>query len=98
MGGKWLVLLSEIAPGLKRAAIMFNPDIAVASVYMPSLETAARSLKIVPITAGVRSDVEIETAIIAVGREPGGGLVECALRSVPPTPRYPSRIDLYARP
>ena len=28
LGGKWLELLSEIAPGLKRAAIMFNPDIA----------------------------------------------------------------------
>jgi putative ABC transport system substrate-binding protein len=27
LGGKWLELLSEIAPGLKRAAIMFNPDI-----------------------------------------------------------------------
>jgi putative ABC transport system substrate-binding protein len=26
LGGKWLALLSEIAPGLKRAAIMFNPD------------------------------------------------------------------------
>src|SRR6516225_2821762 len=26
LGGKWLQLLSEIAPGLKRAAIMFNPD------------------------------------------------------------------------
>jgi putative tryptophan/tyrosine transport system substrate-binding protein len=26
MGGKWLELLSEIAPGLKRAAIMFDPD------------------------------------------------------------------------
>jgi putative ABC transport system substrate-binding protein len=26
LGGKWLELLSEIAPGLKRAAVMFNPD------------------------------------------------------------------------
>src|SRR5262245_14659611 len=26
LGGKWLELLSEIAPGLKRAALMFNPD------------------------------------------------------------------------
>ena len=26
LGGKWIELLSEIAPGLKRAAIMFNPD------------------------------------------------------------------------
>jgi putative ABC transport system substrate-binding protein len=73
--GKWLELLSEIAPGLKRAAIMFNPDSVPISVYMPSFETAARSLKVVRIIAPVHSDVEIETAIIALGREPGGGLV-----------------------
>ena len=54
---------------------MFNPDFAAASVYMPSFETAARSLKVVPIIAPVHSDAEIETAIIALGREPGGGLV-----------------------
>jgi putative tryptophan/tyrosine transport system substrate-binding protein len=74
MGGKWLELLSEIAPGLKRAAIMFNPDTINASLYLPSLEAAAQSLKVVPIIAHVHSDVEIETAI-ALGREPGGGLV-----------------------
>jgi putative ABC transport system substrate-binding protein len=75
LGGKWLELLSEVAPRLKRAAIMFNPDIPPASVYVPSVETAARLLKVVPTIAPVRSDVEIETAIIALGREPGGGLV-----------------------
>jgi putative ABC transport system substrate-binding protein len=75
LGGKWLELLSEIAPGLKRATIMFNPDRAIASAYMPSLETAARSLKVALITAPVHSDVEIEKAIIDLGREPGGGLV-----------------------
>jgi putative ABC transport system substrate-binding protein len=76
LAGKWLELLSEIAPGLKRAAIMFNPDINPVSVYfMPSFETAARSLKVEAITAPVHDDVEIETAIIALGREPGSGLV-----------------------
>jgi putative ABC transport system substrate-binding protein len=75
LGGKWLELLSEIAPGLKRAAIMFNPVALTSTSYMPSFETAARSLKVVPIIAPVHSDVEIETAIIALGREPGGGLV-----------------------
>jgi putative ABC transport system substrate-binding protein len=75
LGGKWLELLSEIAPGLKRAAIMFNPDTAFVSTFMPSFEMAARSLKIAPIIAPVHSDVEIETAIMALGREPGGGLV-----------------------
>jgi putative ABC transport system substrate-binding protein len=54
---------------------MFNTDNAAASVFMPSIETAARSLKVVPITAPVHSDAEIETAITALGREPGGGLV-----------------------
>jgi putative ABC transport system substrate-binding protein len=75
LAGKWLELLSEIAPGLKRAAIMFNPDFPPVSAFMPSLETAARTLKVVPITAPVHSDAEMETAVIALGREPGGGLV-----------------------
>jgi putative tryptophan/tyrosine transport system substrate-binding protein len=75
LGGKWLELLSEIAPGLKRAAIMFNPDFPPASVFMPSFETAARSLRVEPIIAPVHGDAEIETAIIALGRGPGGGLV-----------------------
>ena len=42
---------------------------------MPSFEAAARSLKVEPIIAPVHSDAEIETAIVALGREPGGGLV-----------------------
>jgi putative ABC transport system substrate-binding protein len=54
---------------------MFNPDTAPVSVYMPSFETAARSLKVVPIPAPVHSDVEIEAAIMALGREPGGGFI-----------------------
>jgi putative ABC transport system substrate-binding protein len=75
VGGKWLELLSEIAPGLKRVAIMFNPDTALGSNFMPSIESVARSLKVVPIATPVHSDGEIEAAITALGREPGGGLV-----------------------
>ena len=54
---------------------MFNPDAAPISTFMPFLETAARSLKVVLIPAPVHSDAEIEMAITALGREPGGGLV-----------------------
>jgi putative ABC transport system substrate-binding protein len=54
---------------------MFNPDTVPVPLRMLSFETAAGSLKVVPIAAPVHSDVEIETAIIALGREPGGGLV-----------------------
>ena len=53
---------------------MFNPDTFAASAYIPSFGTAARSLRLDPIIKPVQSDVEIETAIIALGREPGGGL------------------------
>jgi putative tryptophan/tyrosine transport system substrate-binding protein len=74
LGGKWLELLSEIAPGLKRVGIRFNPDTAAASPFVPAFEAAAQSLKLEPITAPVHDDGEIETAIIALGREPGSGL------------------------
>ena len=44
LGGKWLDLLKEIAPGIKRAGIMFNPDTAPSggSVFLGSFEAAAR--------------------------------------------------------
>jgi putative ABC transport system substrate-binding protein len=77
IAGKCLALLAEIAPGVKRAAMMFNPDTAPGggSFFLPSFEAAARSLKVQPITAPVHSDAEIETIITSLGRSPGGGLV-----------------------
>jgi putative ABC transport system substrate-binding protein len=60
---------------LRRVAIMFNPDTTPVSPFMRTFETAARSLKVEAIPAPVHNDVEIETAIIALGREPGRGLV-----------------------
>ena len=76
VAGKWLELLREIAPGIKRVAMMFNPDTAplVNSMLMPVFETAATSFNIAPIAAPVHSDAEIETVITSLGREPGGAL------------------------
>ena len=75
--GKWLNLLSQIAPGLGRVAIMFNPESApyVESDYLPQFEAAARSFNVAAVTAPVHSDAEIETAITSLGSEPGGGLI-----------------------
>jgi putative tryptophan/tyrosine transport system substrate-binding protein len=77
LGAKWLGLLTEIAPSVKRAALIFNPDTAPAggSYFLTPFEVAARSLKVEPIAAPVHSDAEIETIIGSLGREPGGGLV-----------------------
>jgi len=75
--GKWIELLMENSPRLKRAAMMFNPGTApyVSSYYRPSFEAAARSLKVAPIAAGVQSDADIKMVITSLGREPGGGLL-----------------------
>jgi putative ABC transport system substrate-binding protein len=75
--GKLLELLTEIAPTVKRAAIMFNPDTAPGrgSYYLPSFETAARSFRLEAIAAPVRNNAEIEAIVAAIGREKGGGLV-----------------------
>jgi putative tryptophan/tyrosine transport system substrate-binding protein len=54
---------------------VFNPDTFPASTFMAPFEMAAWSLKVVPITAPVRSNAEIETAIVTLGGEQGGGLV-----------------------
>ena len=75
LGGKWLELLSEIAPGLKRAAIMFNPDLPPVSAFMPSIERAAghsRSCQsLLPFIATKRS----KRPSSPLGASQGGGLV-----------------------
>jgi putative tryptophan/tyrosine transport system substrate-binding protein len=74
--GKWLELLIEIAPGVKRATFMFNPNAALGrQAYEAPLEAAARALKVERIPTPVRSDAEIETVITSLGREPTSGLV-----------------------
>ena len=74
---KMLELLTEIAPGLKRVAMLFNPDTAPAAgtYYFRDFEAAARSSNVEPIAARARSDAEIETVVTSLGGEPGGGLV-----------------------
>jgi putative ABC transport system substrate-binding protein len=80
IGGKWLELLAQISPGLKRAAMIFNPDTAPGhgKYYMPDFETAARSSQVTPIQAAVHSIADLEAVITDLGREPGGGFVAMA--------------------
>jgi putative ABC transport system substrate-binding protein len=74
LAGKSLSLLKEIAPRIKRVGIIFNPDTAPGrgKFFLGSFEAAARSLAVEPVTLPVRTDVEIESAIAALGREQAG--------------------------
>src|SRR5271170_3692122 len=77
IGGKWLEFLVQIAPGVNRAAMIFNPDTAAGhgKYYLPAFEAAARSLKVTPISAPVHNVAELETVITALRREPASGFV-----------------------
>jgi putative ABC transport system substrate-binding protein len=77
MASKWLEMLQEVAPHVKRAAIMFNPDTAPGggAYFLGPFEAAARSLMIEPIAAHVRSDAEIEAGLASLGREQGGVVI-----------------------
>jgi putative ABC transport system substrate-binding protein len=74
---KWLELLKEIAPAVKRVAMIFNPENAPGRglYFRTPFEAAARSLEVEAISVPVRSDAEIEAVIATLGRTPGGGLI-----------------------
>ena len=76
MVGKWLEMLKEAAPGLSRAALIFNPDTSpFYYLYLRSFEAVPRSIAAEVTAAPVRDTAEIEEVIAKLGREPGGGLI-----------------------
>jgi putative ABC transport system substrate-binding protein len=69
-------MLKEAAPGVSRAALMFNPDTAPSYyVYLHSFEAEPRSIAVEVAAAPVRNTAEVEKTIAKLGREPGGGLI-----------------------
>jgi putative tryptophan/tyrosine transport system substrate-binding protein len=76
MVGKWLEMLKEAAPGVARAALMFNPDtVPHYYVYLHSFEAEPRSIAVEVTAAPVRDTAEIEKVLAKLGREAGGGLI-----------------------
>jgi putative tryptophan/tyrosine transport system substrate-binding protein len=76
VGGKWLELLKEIVPGLRRVAIIFNPETSTGGTsYLRSVETAAPLFSVEATGAPVHHAGDIELAISSLVREPGGGLI-----------------------
>jgi putative ABC transport system substrate-binding protein len=76
LGGKWLELLSEIAPRVVRVAFLFNPATApYAEYYLRPFKAAASSIGVEAITAPVQYRSDLESTVAAQGLEPNGGLV-----------------------
>ena len=88
IGGKWMQLLQEIAPNLRRIGIMYNPDTAP---YAPSLVASAKAAAVRDVAVlecFTHNDSEIEAAASLLGNEPLGGLL------VIPEPFTNARRDL----
>jgi putative ABC transport system substrate-binding protein len=75
LGGKWIDLLKQAAPGLKRAAFMFNTDDPITKFFVPAAEAAAQAIGVEVIAAPARSVADIESAVANLARTPSGGLV-----------------------
>jgi len=76
MLGKWLEMLKEIAPSVKRIGLVFNPQTApYYPAFLRDFEGAAAMLGGELSATPVRDEEEIEAAASAFAREPGGGLI-----------------------
>src|SRR5262249_5737269 len=106
ISAKWLELLKEISPGVKRVAVLREPTVAGSS-QLGAMQTAAPSfdMELQPIDA--RDVGEVERVLADFAGVPNGGLIEPLGRAAAPhggriialagRPRlpavYPSRVD-----
>jgi putative ABC transport system substrate-binding protein len=75
LGGKWMQLLKEAAPGIERVGLLRNPQLDPAGAYILSIALAMRALAVGTVNMPYRDAVDIVRAIDAFGAEPNGGLV-----------------------
>jgi putative ABC transport system substrate-binding protein len=79
IGGKWLELLKEIAPGLLRAAVITNPNVAARDDWFDAIKHAAPMVGVTATKLAAGNLTEIERSVDAFAADPNGGLI-----AVPP--------------
>jgi len=75
LSGKWIELLRQAAPDVRRLAILFNPDTAPHSVFLNSLHASARALGVDAREAHVRAEQDVHDAVAGFATAQGGGLM-----------------------
>jgi putative tryptophan/tyrosine transport system substrate-binding protein len=78
IGGKWLELLKQIAPGVTRVAVLRDASQAFATSLFAAMQTAAPSLGVEVIAVNMRDAAEIEQSVETFARSPNGGLIPAA--------------------
>jgi len=75
IGGKWLGLLKEAAPNMRRVAVLFGSDSAANVAFLRAAEAVAPSLDVQLTAVDVHGGVDIERAIAIFAGQPDGGLI-----------------------
>lgn len=76
MGGKWLEVLMELAPHVKRIAVIYNPETApYAPMFFPAMQAAVPRIAVALSISPVHTVADVEREIAAASGEPGGGLI-----------------------
>ena len=75
VGGKWLELLKDTAPGRSRVAVLLDPDNPSQGAYLQGVEAAAPTFGVQLTRADVHNAADIERAINDFAQQPNGALV-----------------------
>jgi len=75
LGGKWLELLKQIAPGVTRVAVLRDATIPSGTGQFGVIQAMAPSLRVEANPINMREAGEIERAVAAFARSPNGGLI-----------------------
>src|SRR5262249_56456165 len=78
MSGKWLELLKEIAPRVRRVAVLRDPAVASGTGQFGAVQIVAPSLGVELTPVDVRGAGEIERAVAAFAPGSNGGLIVTA--------------------
>jgi putative ABC transport system substrate-binding protein len=73
--GKWLQMLKEIAPGVKRVAMIIHTSNAVSANWYRQFETLAPTFAVEPIAAPINDTSDIKRIIETLARAKDGGLI-----------------------
>ena len=74
MASKWLELIIEIVPKVKRVALIFNPNTSPYQSYLREFEVAAPKIGVQAVATPVADATELERAITALGQQPDSAL------------------------
>jgi putative ABC transport system substrate-binding protein len=78
--GKLVETLKQMAPGISRVGIIYNPDNPVGAVFLNWFKADAARLAVQPIDLPVHGPAEIERAIGRLAEQPNGGFLRLTLR------------------